>query len=229
RQHEIPYLAKSAVPPEDQIKLEDLMVSVKNNRVILRSKRFNKEVVPRLTNAHNYSYNALPVYQFLADLQTQGLRSGIGFNWGALANEHQFQPRVTYKNLILYPATWNIKKEDLEDFAKIKDDDKLVQAVQEWRKKLKMPAFIALADSDNKLFINLDNALCIRTLFSVIKNRGGFQLVEFLFDPKEAVVKSKDDVFTNEFVFAFHKVVEKKTEQETSKQEASKKEEAKKV
>jgi hypothetical protein len=217
RQYEIPYLAKAAVPPEDQIKLQDLMVSVRGNRVVLRSKRLNKEVVPRLTNAHNYSFNALPVYHFLADLQTQGLRGGLGFNWGALANEYEFLPRVVYRNIIFSPATWNIRQDEIKDLLKIKDDRQLVEALQKWREKKNMPPQVLLADSDNKLFINLNNALCIKTLFSVTKKRRGFQLVEFLFNPDNAVVKSKEGVFTNEFIFSFHKMQEPAQQKELEK------------
>ncbi len=207
RQYEIPYLAKAAVPPEGQIKVDDLMVSVKQSRIILRSKRLNKIVIPHLTNAHNYSYNALPVYQFLADLQTQNLRGGIGFSWGSIANDQPFLPRAVYKNIIISPAQWNIKKSDIEKLLKIKDDQELLEAVREWRKDLNMPAHVAQVDSDNKLYINLENSLCIRTLFSVIKKRPNFQLSEFLFHRDSAVVKnSKGDVFTNEFVLSFHKV-----------------------
>ena len=204
RPYEIPYLAKPAVPEEFQIKLKELYVSVKANRVVLFSKRLNKEIVPRLTNAHNYSFNALPIYHFLADLQTQNLRSGVGFNWGALVNEYEFLPRVTYKNLIFSPATWNIRKDDIEKLLKIKDDDQLYEAVQAWRAEKRMPPNVALADSDNKLFLNLENLLCIRTLFSVTKKRGSFQLIEFLFDPENAVVKNEEGVFTNEFIFSFY-------------------------
>ncbi len=218
RQYEIPYLAKAAVPPEDQIKVQDLMVSVQRNRVVLRSKRLNKEVVPRLTNAHNYSFNALPIYHFLADLQTQGLRSGLGFNWGALSNEYEFLPRVTYRNLILSPATWNVKKEELESLLKIKDDDELVRETRKWREGRKIPAYVLQADSDNKLFISLENALCVRTLLSIVKNRGAFQLVEFLFKPESAVVKSKEGVYTNEFIFSFHKVIESGEQDEKQSQ-----------
>jgi hypothetical protein len=208
RQHEIPYLAKAAVPPGDQIKVQDLVVSVKQNRVVLHSKRLNKQIIPRLTNAHNYSFNALPIYHFLADLQTQNLRGGVGFNWGSLANEYEFLPRVVYRNIILNPATWNIRQEDIKDLVKIKDDEELVQRLREWREKKNIPAHVALADSDNKLFIGLENALCIKTLFSVTKNRPAFQLIEFLFNPENAVVKSKEGVYPNEFIFSFHKVKE---------------------
>jgi hypothetical protein len=208
REYEIAYLAKPAVTKEFQIKLTDLMVSVKGNTVMLRSKRLNKWIIPHLTNAHNFSFNALPIYQFLADLQTQGLRSAVGFNWGSFANEYPFLPRVKYRNLIFSPATWNIRKEDIQSLLKIKDDKELLEAMKKWRQKLKMPAHVLLADNDNKLFINLDNILCIKTLFSVTKNRGNFQLMESLYEfgPNldQGVVKNSSGVFTNEFVFCFY-------------------------
>lgn len=207
REYEIPYLAKAAVPEEFQLKLDDLMVSVKYNRVVLRSKRLNKIIIPRLTNAHNYSFNALPIYHFLADLQSQGLRPAVGFNWGALTNEYDYTPRVTYRNLVFSPASWTIKQDELKEIVKIKDDKELYDGIQKWRKERNIPAQVLLVDSDNKLFINLENALCIRTLFSVTQKRSSFQLDEFLYDMgpdnEHALVKSKDGVFTNEVVFCF--------------------------
>ncbi len=205
RDYEIPYLAKAAVDSEHQIPLQDLMISVRGNRIFLRSKRLNKEVRPRLSSAHNFSFNALPAYQFMCDLQTQGKRGGVGFNWGELSNDYPFLPRVTYKNVILGLARWNIRKEDIKELVKIKDDAQLLEKMKAWRQSIGMPALVGLLDGDNELLINLDNALCVRTLFSVVKQRTGFQLVEFLFHKDRAPVKNGDGVFTNEFIFSFYK------------------------
>jgi len=205
RDYEIPYLGKPAVGPEFQVNLSDLLVSVKQNRVVLRSRSFNKEIIPRLTSAHNYSMRALPIYHFLCDLQTQNIRGGASFSWGVLANEYDFLPRVIYKNLVLSPATWNVKKDDVKHLFKMKDDDQLARAVKEWREANKIPNYVDLADGDNKLLINLANLLCVRTLFSVVKNRPGFQLTEFLFDPENSPVTSEEGVFTNEFILSFHR------------------------
>jgi hypothetical protein len=206
RDHEIPYLAKAAVPRDFQIPLQDLMVSVRGNYIFLRSRRLNKEIRPRLSSAHNYSFNALPVYQFLCDMQTQNKRGGVGFNWGEHANEFPFLPRLIYRNIILSLARWNVMKEDIKDLLKIKkDNDRLLEAVGQWREKRRMPAYVSLMDGDNDLFINLENVLCIQTLFSVVKNRPNFQLAEFLFTPDKALVKNEEGVFNNEFIFSFYK------------------------
>ncbi len=81
RDYEIPYLAKSLSDDGNQIPIEDILVSVKNNKVVLRSKKNKKQIIPRLGSAHNYSVNSLPIYHFLSDLQDQD-ESGIIFNWG---------------------------------------------------------------------------------------------------------------------------------------------------
>ncbi|HEX4419343.1 MAG TPA: lantibiotic dehydratase family protein, partial [Kofleriaceae bacterium] len=73
RQHEIVYLGRSGAPLEHQLPITDLMVSVRDGRVVLRSISLGKEIVPRLTNAHNFGMGALGPYRFLASLQGQGL------------------------------------------------------------------------------------------------------------------------------------------------------------
>src|SRR4029078_12745413 len=76
RKHEIVYMGNGSVPFAQQIMLADLLVSVRNNSVVLRSKKFNKEIIPRLSTAHNFGSGSLPVYKFLCDLQFQQLRGG---------------------------------------------------------------------------------------------------------------------------------------------------------
>jgi len=206
RECEIPYLAKASVSKDNQIALDDLYISVKSGkRIVLRSKSLNKEIVPRLSTAHNYSNNTLPIYQFLCDLQTQDLRRGIGFNWGPLAGEYSFLPRVKYKNIILSKATWKIKKQDIDELIKSEKTDDLESKFKIWKEKFKLPDYVLLVDGDNELLIHLNNLLCIKTLLSLVKKRPEFQLKEFLFVPEKAIVKRGDEKFTNQVIFSFYK------------------------
>jgi thiopeptide-type bacteriocin biosynthesis protein len=200
RNYEIPYLGKSALPTEQQIQLQDLMVSVEHNKIILRSKKLNKEIIPRLSTAHNYSFNALPVYQFLCDLQTQYFeKSGMGFNWGNITGNYKFLPRAVYKKIILERAKWQLTKED----AAILLDEKNVSmdAITSWRKQLNMPVQVILADGDNELLINFEDEQSIRMLINSIKKRDRFVLLEFLFEVNDVFVTDKSGKgYVNEFI-----------------------------
>lgn len=208
RDFEIPYLAKSSFSEDYQISIKDIVVSVKNRKkVVLSSKSLKKEIIPRLSNAHNFSNNALPVYQFLCDLQTQDLRGGVGFYWGVLSNEYDYLPRVRYKNIVLSEANWNIKRDEFRNVIEAKGEANIEKEIKLWKKKYNLPDYVLLVDGDNELLLQLNNMLCIKTLISLVKKRSKFLLKEFLFDPKDAIAKRGNDSFTNQVVFSFFKSV----------------------
>ncbi len=205
RAYETPYLAKSNLPKSKQININDITVSVRNNRIILKSKSLNKEISPRLTNAHNYSYKSLPIYHFLCDMQPQNKINNFGFSWSFLQGNYPFLPRVTYKNIILSKARWYIKREEIQEIINnYGDDNKLLNMVYLWKEKRNLPKLVQLREGDNKLLINLKNIDTIKLLLQQIKSKKGFILEEFLME-KTAIVKRNDERFTNQFVFLFGK------------------------
>lgn len=201
REYEIPYLGKSAISKEKQILLDDLFISLKSNKIILRSKRLNKEIIPRLSTAHNYSHNALPVYQLLCDLQSQYFEKiSFGFNWGNLANTFKFLPRATYKNIILEKAKWQLQKEDFQVLLNSKRE-KHDSDVVAWKKQWNIPQFVLLVDNDNELLINFNDDLSLRMFINTIKKRDRIILEEFLFDKDNLLIKDeKGNGYTNEFI-----------------------------
>lgn len=195
RNYEIPFLAKSSLPVEQQIDLRDLYVSVKGNKIVLRSASLNKEIIPRLSSAHNFSYNALPVYQFLCDLQINGIRGGFSFHWGAVAAQFPFLPRVTFKKIILFEAAWQLDKKATEQLA-----NALRQNERNYIEKLRLPRFISLADGDNELLIDLENEASVQAFLKTIKNRPSVMLKEFITESSATVASASGTRFINQFI-----------------------------
>ncbi len=194
RKYEIPYLAQSELPEEQQIGLGDLYISIENNEIILRSKRLNKEILPRLGNAHNYSFNSLPVYHFLSDMQYSGKRSGVSFDWGKLQNEFSFLPRVEVGNIIVSLATWNVRKVQIKQLNS-------PESLLEWKQVNRLPNLVLLAESDNEMLINFEDELSIKSFLAQIKNKHSFTLKEFLFSPETVLVKDHNEKnYTNELI-----------------------------
>ncbi len=204
RDYEIPYLAKSVLDRKAQLPIDDLMLSAKRDRMILRSKKYNKEVIPHLTNAHNYSSGALPIYQFLANMQSQNKRSGMSFNWGAYEGDFPFLPRVVYKGVILSAKTWNISKSDISILQNSqKDLGNFQENLEQFIEERQLPQFVLLKESDNELLINLKNNTSVQMLLSTVKKRMNFTLKEFLHSDKGFVSNGKD-AFTNQVIVSFY-------------------------
>nr|WP_309803993.1 MULTISPECIES: lantibiotic dehydratase [Chryseobacterium] len=198
RQYEIPYLAQSLLPAENQISVEDLYISLRNDRIVLRSKKLNKEVKPYLTNAHNYYTNTLPVYHFLSDLYSQNTRSGLYFSWGGLEHIYAFLPRVEYDNIILSKARWKITEKDISSLELlISDKHDFLLKLKNWRSKRKIPVWIQWVKFDNTLTMNLENYDMAGLFIQAVRNEKSIIIEEFLYN--------ENDDFKREFIFPMYK------------------------
>lgn len=198
REYEIPYLATSILPEEKQICVDDLYISLKNDKIVLRSKKLDKEVKPYLTNAHNYHHNALPMYHFLCDLHSQNTRNGLYFNWGGLSGVYRFLPRVEYQNIIISKAQWSITEKDITVLESIiNNKNKFLSEIETWRSKRKIPQWIQWTKSDNILPINLKNYDLSKLFIQTIKSEKSITIEEFLYN--------ENDDFRREFIFPMYK------------------------
>ncbi|WP_025144085.1 lantibiotic dehydratase [Pedobacter jeongneungensis] len=98
---------------EDPLSLNDIQLSVKGTEVVLRSRRLNKRLVPRMASAYNYSRSDLSVFRLLCDLQHQGLVTSLSLPLDNLFPDLDYYPRLQYQNIVLSTCKWKIKKEDL--------------------------------------------------------------------------------------------------------------------
>ncbi|MDP8931698.1 MAG: lantibiotic dehydratase [Actinomycetota bacterium] len=203
RDHEIPFLGRSGAPAADQIPVTDLLVSVQDERIVLRSRRLGREVVPRLTTAHNYSQGSLGVYRFLCTLQQQDVLPWLAWDWGPL-EQAPFLPRVVSGRLVLSRARWNLGEWELRLLGQA-GDAKGFEAVQAWRAEQRLPRHVALADDDNELVIDLDNVLSLEALAHQLRGRSEATLMEMLPGPEDLCVSSPEGAFVHEVVIPFVK------------------------
>ncbi|MEO6191946.1 MAG: lantibiotic dehydratase [Thermoanaerobaculia bacterium] len=201
REYEIPFLGRSGAPLEKQIPVNDLRVSVAGPRVVLRSARLGKEVIPRMTSAHNFVHGSLGIYRFLCTLQSQGTLGGVTWGWGPL-DSAPFLPRVTSGRVVLARASWWMLQDEIKALAKTKGAERY-QAVQDWRQKRGLPRLIALVDADNELLVDLDNVLSIETFLDVVEDRDRARLVEFFPGPDLLAAAGPEGRFLNEILVPF--------------------------
>lgn len=176
RDYEIIYLSNSLLGGDNLIPANDLLVSVKQNRVVLRSRRFKKEILPRLTTAHNYSgTDPTPVYRFLCDLQHQNGRTALMFNWGGLSSIDHL-PRVMYRNIILSRERWTMRQKQLPFDKKTISEE----CLQRWYQHYQLPQYVSLVAGDNKLLVDTHNKLSVEMMLSEIGRGESFVFEEFI-------------------------------------------------
>ena len=206
RIYEIPILTPPAVDEDHAIPLHDLMVSIKNGRIFLRSKKLNKEVIPRLTTAHNFSMNPVPHYHFLCDLQFQGLKGTLSWDWGFL-NEFAYLPRVRYGKTILAKARWKISVSDFSTDRNVKESE-LEGLIKPFFASKKIPNRVTISQGDNQLPIDIENEYCLKILAKDLKKFETLDLHECLFNESNLLVRGPEGGYTNEIIIPWTRQVE---------------------
>lgn len=193
RDYEIPFLSTSKLSKEHQIDVNDLMVSVRNGKVVLRSKKLNKQIIPCLSNTYNTTL-AQPLYKFLADVGSQSMRLGFFWDWGIYQQE-QFLPRIEYKKMIVSRARWFLKKEKVN----YKEESAAEKAVVDIRKKYSLPQYVVLSAGDNELLLNLGNKVSQAIFLKEISMKN-IILYENLHTSENCFIKEDGKSYANEVV-----------------------------
>lgn len=185
-----------------QIPVADLWLSSPDGKkLILHSRRLGKQVIPRMSNAHNYAHNAHPLYKFLCDLQYQDqYRQLPPFFRAKRWQQRSYLPRLVYDNhLILSPKQWRIHSTELEAVQLEKKEDLGGNVWQEkiakLQEKLYLPRTVLLVESDNKLYIDFANPLSVGVFL-----QKAFKLKELVL---EEVIEEEclSQAYSNEMIF----------------------------
>ncbi|WP_020607438.1 lantibiotic dehydratase [Spirosoma spitsbergense] len=180
RSHEIPLLTQSTIQEQQQLPLNDLMISMAvGGQVVLHSKKQGKRIIPRLSTAHNVAAGGLAHYRFLYDLQHQNDSLRFGWDWGILKTM-PFLPRVQYQNVLLSRARWYVRREDV--------GEELTDKWNAWYEENKVTRFVTLAEGDNELVVDTASREGLILLHQTLQRDGHATLFEWLDTPVESIV-----------------------------------------
>lgn len=198
RKYEISYMGSSGASIENQIHLKDLYIKSINGEIVLFSIKLKKRIIPRLTTAHNFTANSLPVYKFLCDLQYQDKRCCTMWDWGPYQSL-RFLPRVVYKNIILKKARWKI---ELKDFVDLKPDrSNLLSLTNKIKEEFDLPDNVIYCEEDSELELNLTHPDDLKMLVNFIQKQKTVHLFECILTPTNSLISDESGgFFANEVV-----------------------------
>jgi thiopeptide-type bacteriocin biosynthesis protein len=196
RDHELPYLGRSGRDAAGRLDARELLVGVDGERVLLRSPRLGRQVLPRLTTAHAYARgDSLPLYRFLCALSKQHVEDVLTFSWGPL-DAAAFLPRVVLGRVVLSPATWRLAEHEARELAESNDAR---ATLGRWRARVAAPRFVEC----DELPLDLDNDLAAATLARMVA-QGARRLSEL--DASALCVRAPEGAFVHQLVMPFVRV-----------------------
>jgi lantibiotic biosynthesis protein len=177
----------------DPLLLEDIMVSVHHDEIVLRSKKHNKRLVPRIASAYNYQRSDLSLFRFLSDLQYQKISANLTLNLEDIFPGLDHYPRVNFKNCIVCPEKWLMPA--ITEMTKLK----------EWFlvKKINFP--ISVGISDQTLIVNPNDPQDLNFLLHYAQQQGQrrFYLTEALLPQATTVADEYGNSYNAHFIVDF--------------------------
>lgn len=107
---------------------------------------------------------------------------------------------MTAGRLVLSRARWRMSPAEITALARPKGAAERFAAVQRFRAERRLARFVCLADADNELLIDLDNALSIDSWLDVIEERKEAMLIELYPGPSELCARGPEGRFVHEFI-----------------------------
>jgi len=199
--YEIPILTQSILPLEEQIGLNDILVSVENDRVVLSHRMNGRNIIPRLSNAHNYAHGQLAVYEFLVKCGKQtgsdiySLPEDDPTNFG-------FIPGLRFGDLIFRLPQWKLNLINLKNIIS-NDKESTFDNLKSWAQKNNMPDNVILKEGDRHLFVNWQNQNLVESCWEILKrkNTAHFELFPYT---SGSPVKENGSSLANQIVLCFH-------------------------
>ncbi|MGK9462265.1 lantibiotic dehydratase [Streptomyces sp. G6] len=165
-------------PTVTDLRVENLAVHADLDCLRLIDLTTGRRVRPVSYSMLNPATGHLPqVARFLLELGQEGQDWCIPWNWGAWSAAPA-QPRVRHRRTVLSPARW-LPDDAVRRAASGDDGDRSFRtAAARWRERWGVPRHVLLTRADNRIAVDLDDALHLLVLREELKRPQGLTVVE---------------------------------------------------
>lgn len=195
REYTLGYISKNSTV--SHIDLDDIYAGVRYGKIVLWSQKHKSMIKLYNSHAHNFHINSMPIYHFLCDLQCQNITEYLHINFDQLIfsyNNHF--PRISWKNLILSPATWRITTSELKYLFPQKNDEDLLSYFNKIKSHYNIPRYVYLKDSgDNQLLIDTENKILLEIVRDAINEKESLILIEVLYNLNHKGIHDNEYIF----------------------------------
>ena len=181
---------------DEPLLLTDLLVSVRGGQVYLRSRSMDKRMVPRLATAYNYLLSDLPVFRFLCDLQHQGIHKNLSLRLRDRFPGQHFYPRVQYANIIVSPAAWQLRWQNIAT----RSQTSLMNHLQEKG----VPMWVRMGQGDRMLTLNTSQTDDLDTLLIILKKEQTVYLEEMPANPTGMLRDETNNPYFSQYMLTLH-------------------------
>jgi len=190
-------------PGKEAIGLDDVLVCATHDRLVLKSRSLGKQII--VTAGHMYNFQASPhIYRFMRELSFESVRTWQPFEWGSMENL-PYLPRVRYRRTILAPARWTLFQSNFEDTGVLQDMEQWYGWMEQWRAQWRVPRFVYLMDTDNRILMDLTNKEFLKELHKELQTKKMVHLIERIGDTSDRWVQDEKGHYQTEFVFQLEK------------------------
>ena len=200
RDYEIAVDVSPSVPFEKLISPSDLVVGIREGRFYVRSSILEKDIIARSMHLLNWMH-ASNVCRFLMEIGREGTVHLGDITWSN-GTTLPFVPRLRIGRVILRAAEWCLAPGLLGGTSRSYTEQ--LHVLQQWREGWNVPRYVYLAESDNRLLLDLENPLCVRELIDAcnqrVENRIPVRLQELLPDFSDTWLSGEGGHFVSEFI-----------------------------
>ncbi|UCS95051.1 lantibiotic dehydratase [Echinicola marina] len=157
---------------KNEITLDRICISIWEDEVILSDIKTRQKIVPISQHAIHPRHISHPLGRLFWEIGNQYSRY-LTRDFEHIGEQLSFSPRILWKKIVLQPALWWIKKEDLPENAKQK-------SIRNILSKKDVPRYITIGEEDQELLVDTTKQGDIELILAMINKYSKIRLKECL-------------------------------------------------